>query len=71
MIAMDDSAKTKAQLIEELTTIRRRLAELEIFKDYRQLAEQARQRAYAELEHLVEARTAEFPPHTGELHIDR
>ncbi len=57
---MRDSDKTRAQLLEELTTLRRRIAELEIFKDYRKLAEDARQRAYAELEHLVAARTAEL-----------
>jgi PAS domain S-box-containing protein len=57
---MRDSDKTKAQLIEELTTIRRRIAELEIFKDYRKLAEEARRRAYGELEHLVAERTAEL-----------
>jgi PAS domain S-box-containing protein len=52
--------KTKAQLVEELTTLRRRVAELEIFKDYRKLAEEARRRAYDELEHLVSERTAEL-----------
>jgi PAS domain S-box-containing protein len=57
---MHDSDKTRAQLLEELSTLRRRIAELEIFKDYRKLAEQARQRAYAELEYLVDARTAEL-----------
>ena len=49
---MRDSDKTRAQLIEELSTLRRRIAELEIFKDYRKLAEEARRRAYGELEHL-------------------
>ncbi|MFA5112305.1 MAG: PAS domain S-box protein [Desulfobaccales bacterium] len=57
---MHDSDKTRAQLLEELSTLRRRIAELEIFKDYRKLAEQARERAYAELEYLVDARTAEL-----------
>jgi hypothetical protein len=45
---MRDSDKTKAQLIEELSTVRRRLAELQIFKDYRKLAEEARRRAYGD-----------------------
>ncbi len=57
---MRDFDKTKAQLIEELSTLRQRVAELEIFKDYRKLAEVARRRAYAELEHLVGERTAEL-----------
>jgi PAS domain S-box-containing protein len=57
---MRDLDKTKAQLIEELSTLRRRVAELEIFKDYRKLAEEARRRAYDELEHLVSERTAEL-----------
>ena len=57
---MRDSDKTKAQLIEELSTLRRRVAELEIFKDYRKLAEEARRRAYGELEHLIAERTAEL-----------
>jgi PAS domain S-box-containing protein len=57
---MRDSDKTRAQLIEELSTLRQRIAELEIFKDYRKLAEEARRRAYAELEHLVARRTAEL-----------
>ncbi len=57
---MADSDKTKAQLIEELSKLRRRNAELEIFKDYRKLAEEARRRAYGELEHLVAERTAEL-----------
>ena len=57
---MRDSDKTRAQLIEELATLRRRTAELEIFKDYRKLAEEARRRAYGELEHLVAERTAEL-----------
>ena len=57
---MADSDKTKAQLIEELSTLRRRIAELEIFKDYRKLAEEARRRAYGELEHRIAERTAEL-----------
>jgi len=57
---MADSEKTRAQLIEEQATLRRRIAELEIFKDYRKLAEEARRRALAELEHLVAERTAEL-----------
>ena len=57
---MGDSDKTKAQLIEELSTLRRRIAELEIFKDYRKLAEEARRRAYDELEHRIAERTAEL-----------
>jgi PAS domain S-box-containing protein len=57
---MGDSDKTKAQLIEELSTLRRRLAELQIFKDYRKLAEEARRRAYGELEHRIAERTAEL-----------
>ncbi|MBU4234630.1 MAG: PAS domain-containing protein [Proteobacteria bacterium] len=57
---MGDSDKTKAQLIEELSTLRRRIAELEIFKDYRKLAEKARRRAYDELEHRIAERTAEL-----------
>jgi PAS domain S-box-containing protein len=57
---MRDSDKTKAQLIEELATLRRRLAELQIFKDYRKLAEEARRRAYGELEHRIAERTAEL-----------
>ena len=57
---MRDSDKTKAQLIEELSKVRRRLAELEIFKDYRKLAEEARRRAYGELEHRIAERTAEL-----------
>ena len=59
-MAMHDSDKTRAQLLEELSTVRQRLAELEIFKDYRKLAEQARQRAFAELEQRVHERTAEL-----------
>jgi PAS domain S-box-containing protein len=57
---MRDLDKTKAQLIEELSTLRRRVAELEIFKDYRKLAEEARRRAYGELEHRIAERTAEL-----------
>jgi C4-dicarboxylate-specific signal transduction histidine kinase len=57
---MADSDKTKAQLIEELTTLRRRIAELEIFKDYRKLAEEARRRALGELEYRIAERTAEL-----------
>jgi PAS domain S-box-containing protein len=57
---MGDTDKTKAQLIEELSTLRRRIAELEIFKDYRKLAEAARRRAYDELEHRIAERTAEL-----------
>src|SRR3989339_311876 len=57
---MRDTDKTKAQLIEELATLRRRLAELQIFKDYRKLAEEARRRAYGELEHRIAERTAEL-----------
>jgi PAS domain S-box-containing protein len=57
---MRDTDKTRAQLIEELSTLRRRIAELEIFKDYRKIAEEARRRAYGELEHLVAERTAEL-----------
>jgi PAS domain S-box-containing protein len=59
-MAMHDSDKTRAQLLEELSAMRQRLAELEIFKDYRKLAEQARQRAFAELEQRVHERTAEL-----------
>jgi PAS domain S-box-containing protein len=57
---MADSDKTKAQLIEELTSLRRRIAELEIFKDYRKLAEEARRRALGELEYRIAERTAEL-----------
>jgi PAS domain S-box-containing protein len=54
---MRDSDKTKAQLIEELTTLRRRNAELEVFKDYRKLVEEARRRALDELEYRIAERT--------------
>jgi PAS domain S-box-containing protein len=57
---MSDLNKTKAQLVEELTSLRRRVAELEIFKDYRKLAEVARRRAYDELEQRIAERTAEL-----------
>jgi len=57
---MGDSDKTKAQLIEELSTLRRRIAELEIFKDYRKLAAEAERRVYGEMEHLIAERTAEL-----------
>jgi PAS domain S-box-containing protein len=57
---MRDSDKTKAQLIEELSTLRQRIAALEIFKDYRKLAEEAERRAYGEMEHLIAERTAEL-----------
>jgi PAS domain S-box-containing protein len=57
---MRDFDKTKSQLIEELTSLRRRNAELEIFKDYRKLAEEARRRALGELEYRIAERTAEL-----------
>jgi PAS domain S-box-containing protein len=57
---MQDANKTRAQLIEELSTLRRRIAELEVFKDYRKLAEEARRRAFAELELRIAERTAEL-----------
>jgi len=57
---MRDFDKTKSQLVEELTTLRRRIAELEIFKDYRKLAEEARRRALGELEYRIAERTAEL-----------
>ncbi|MHB9073729.1 MAG: PAS domain-containing sensor histidine kinase [Desulfobaccales bacterium] len=57
---MRDFDKTKSQLIEELTSLRRRIAELEIFKDYRKLAEEARRRALGELEYRIAERTAEL-----------
>jgi PAS domain S-box-containing protein len=57
---MRDFDKTKSQLIEELTALRRRIAELEIFKDYRKLAEEARRRALGELEYRIAERTAEL-----------
>ena len=57
---MRDFDKTKSQLVEELTSLRRRIAELEIFKDYRKLAEEARRRALGELEYRIAERTAEL-----------
>jgi PAS domain S-box-containing protein len=57
---MRDSDKTTAQLIEELTSLRRRIAELEVFKDYRKLVEEARRRALGELEYRIAERTAEL-----------
>jgi PAS domain S-box-containing protein len=57
---MGDADKTKAQLIEELSTLRQRIAELESLKAYRNRTEETRQRAYDELELRIAARTAEL-----------
>jgi len=57
---MREGKKTKAQLIQELAVLRRRVAELESLKADRRRVEETLQRAYDELELRIAARTAEL-----------
>jgi PAS domain S-box-containing protein len=57
---MRDLDKTTEHLIKELSEMRQRLAELESVKDYRNRAEEARQRVCNELELRIVARTGEL-----------
>ncbi len=55
-----DKEKTKEQLLRELSSLRRRLTELEALEDERQHIKQTLKKAYDELEQRIEERTLEL-----------
>jgi len=57
---MSDADKTKKQLLEELTALRRRVARLEAQAEAVRRAEEARQQVHGELERRMAERTAEL-----------
>lgn len=56
----NDRAKSKEELLRELTSLRRRLAELEALDEERQRLKQTLRRAYDALEEQIEERTLEL-----------
>jgi PAS domain S-box-containing protein len=58
--ATRDKDKTKEQLLRELSSLKRRLTELEALEDERLHIKQTLKKAYDELEHRIEERTLEL-----------
>jgi PAS domain S-box-containing protein len=58
--ATRDKDKTKEQLLRELSSLKRRLTELEALEDERLHIKQTLRKAYDELEHRIEERTLEL-----------